>query len=475
VSGRAGKKAFIDNLLSANDSARGSPCGDDHSASRFLHSLRAVSGLTPALSSQQEYIGPMTAEELRSAIEEPARKGGWQFEPGLVDLILREVKNEAGALPLLSHALLETWQRRSGHWMTLKGYAEAGGVHSAIARTADQVFNRQLNEQQQEIARNIFLRLSDYDEEFIGMRRRAEISEFDLEWGSEDQVAHVLDILSTARLITISEHSIEIAHEALIREWPLLRQWLTEDRERVDQHHHLAEAAHRWEAWVETRASCTAARAWLRCWNGRRENSGSAQPPGIGISRSHPKTKNSASSAKKNSSGSASWKLLSTWLPLKSSAPKKIFAPTAACAFLRWHQPDIHRHVYHRLDRGRPAQSFKPFDPPGAFARVDLRRHHPTGVGPAAQHPARPRSRQRKPARSGACFSRMESALHQAVRASKQRLLLKIPSGKVNAAAFSRDGQLVAAGSMDGPFTSWMTIPGRSSRRLRVTRRDLLG
>jgi hypothetical protein len=225
------REAFVANLLAASSSAR-----EDHAAVMII--LRAdfythcgqYPALRQALSSQQEYIGPMTAEELRSAIEEPARRGGWQFEPGLVDLILREVKNEAGALPLLSHALLETWQHRSGHWLTLKGYAEAGGVHSAIARTADQVFNRQLNEQQQSIARNIFLRLSDYDEEYIGMRRRAEISEFDLEWGSEDQVAQVLDILSTARLITISEHSIEIAHEALIREWPLLRQWLIDDR-----------------------------------------------------------------------------------------------------------------------------------------------------------------------------------------------------------------------------------------------------
>jgi hypothetical protein len=146
VPGRAGKKAFIDNLLSAMSSASA-----DHTALMII--LRAdfyihcgqYPALRQALSSQQAYIGPMNAEELRSAIEEPARQGGWQFEPGLVDLILREVKNETGALPLLSHALLETWQRRSGHWMTLKGYAEAGGVHSAIARTADLVFNRQLN------------------------------------------------------------------------------------------------------------------------------------------------------------------------------------------------------------------------------------------------------------------------------------------------------------------------------------------
>ena len=82
----------------------------------------------------------MTTEELRRAIEEPARRGHWEFEPGLVDLILRDVGDEPGALPLLSHALLETWKRRAGHMLTLKGYADAGGVHGAIAHTAESVY-----------------------------------------------------------------------------------------------------------------------------------------------------------------------------------------------------------------------------------------------------------------------------------------------------------------------------------------------
>lgn len=65
-----------------------------------------------AVAQHQEYIGPMTTEELRRAIEEPAKRSHWEFEPGLVDLILRDVGDEPGALPLLSHALLETWKRR---------------------------------------------------------------------------------------------------------------------------------------------------------------------------------------------------------------------------------------------------------------------------------------------------------------------------------------------------------------------------
>ena len=100
----------------------------------------------------------------------------WEFEPGLVDLILRDVGDEPGALPLLSHALLETWQRRAGHTMTLKGYHDAGGVRGAIAHTAEGVYEK-LPPAEQDIARNIFLRLTELGEGTEDTRRRASFSE----------------------------------------------------------------------------------------------------------------------------------------------------------------------------------------------------------------------------------------------------------------------------------------------------------
>src|SRR5215510_14247941 len=99
--------------------------------------------LREALAQNQEYIGAMDIKELRQAIEVPAQRGRWEFEPGLVDLLLHEVGHEPGALPLLSHALLETWQRRRGRMMTLSGYASSGGVRGAIAETAETVFTDQ--------------------------------------------------------------------------------------------------------------------------------------------------------------------------------------------------------------------------------------------------------------------------------------------------------------------------------------------
>ncbi|MBI1880444.1 MAG: hypothetical protein HYR94_19880, partial [Chloroflexi bacterium] len=255
-------------------------------------------------------IGPMSAAELRRAMEEPAKRGGWTFEPGLVDFLLEEVGAEPGALPLLSHALLETWQRRRGHTLTFGGYRESGGVRGAIAKTADRVWG-QLRPEEQAIARNIFLRLTELGEGMQDTRRRVPRAELEalttanqrvrslpvgsstaeetssltlpLIGGGDDSspspaagesrgggqtpsyiqtegqsrgsavsgqlsaVAAVLQTLADARLITTDEAAVEVAHEALIREWPLLRQWLDENREGLYLHRHLTEAAQAWE------------------------------------------------------------------------------------------------------------------------------------------------------------------------------------------------------------------------------------
>jgi WD40 repeat protein len=200
-----------------------------------------------ALERNQAFIGPMNLEELRSAIVEPARRGGWEFEPGLVDLILRDIGNEPGALPLLSHALLETWKHRRGKTMTLESYAESGGVRGAIARTAETVFNQDLQPDQRNIARNIFLRLTELGESTQETRRRATLAELIPHPQDAPQVEAVLKKLVDARLVTTGEGIVEVAHEALIREWPTLRQWLNENREGLRLHHQLNNAAQDWK------------------------------------------------------------------------------------------------------------------------------------------------------------------------------------------------------------------------------------
>jgi len=236
------REAFIDNLLNAKGSGV-----------TIIITLRAdfyayvaqYPDLRDTVAHQQEYIGPMATEELRRAIEEPARRGHWEFEPGLVDLILRDVGDEPGALPLLSHALLETWKRRAGHTLTLKGYTEAGGVHGAIANTAESVYQG-LSAAEQMTVRNIFLRLTELGEATEDTRRRASFEEL-TSTGNADDVRAVLNVLAEARLVSLTENSAEVAHEALIREWPTLREWLNADREGLRLHRHLTEAASDWE------------------------------------------------------------------------------------------------------------------------------------------------------------------------------------------------------------------------------------
>jgi basic membrane lipoprotein Med (substrate-binding protein (PBP1-ABC) superfamily)/class 3 adenylate cyclase len=197
----------------------------------------------------QEYIGPMSQAELRRAIEAPAEQGGWQFAPGLVDLILHDVGEEPGALPLLSHALLETWSRRRGSTMTLKAYSESGGVRGAIGRTADRVFHGEFNAQQRAIARSIFLRLTELGDGTQDTRRRVALDELAAGAGpAGEEPRRVLARLVEARLVTTSETSVEVAHEALIREWPTLRGWLSADRESLRLQRQITDAARDWNA-----------------------------------------------------------------------------------------------------------------------------------------------------------------------------------------------------------------------------------
>jgi hypothetical protein len=254
------RQAFVDALLAAVDPDSGRPV-------TVLIVLRAdfyahcaqYDGLRELVSQQQEYIGAMSRAELFDAIVKPAALGEWRIQEGLVELMLDEVDNEPGALPLLSHALLETWLRRRGRTMTLSGYNEAGGVRGAIAQTAETVFQQRLRPDQQQVARAIFLRLTEVGESqgegaTPDTRRRVPLAELLSSRHDDEAVATVLEILSSARLVTTGTvpaaetRIVEVAHEALIREWPTLRQWLDANREQLLRHRDLTEAAYTWES-----------------------------------------------------------------------------------------------------------------------------------------------------------------------------------------------------------------------------------
>jgi hypothetical protein len=237
----------VDNLLYAAAESTGGPAiivlifrADFYAHCAQYENLRV------AVATNQEFVGPMNRDELRRAIEQPARVGGWDLEPGLSDLILKEMGDEPGALPLMQHTLLETWKRRRGRTLTLRGYTDAGGIWGAIAKTAEAIFNG-LGEDQKPIARRIFLRLVELGEGTQDTRRRARLEEL---WPKADDrptVEVVLRTLVDNRLIVTSDKTAEVAHEALIREWPTLRAWLTESRDALRVQRELLGAVEAWE------------------------------------------------------------------------------------------------------------------------------------------------------------------------------------------------------------------------------------
>lgn len=242
------RQMFVANLMSAAKLESDAPI-------MVIISLRAdfyghcaqYDPLRQALAENQLYIGLMNEEELRRAIEAPAARLDWKFEAGLIDLMLRDVADEPGALPLLSHALLETWKRRQDRTLTLRGYTEAGGVSGAIAKTADSFFNG-LTPDQQQITRGVFLRLIEPGEGTADTRRRAEINELISGDRNREEVAFLLKQLADARLVTTGDSTVELAHESLIKEWPRLRTWLADNRDDLRIHRHLTESAQEWQA-----------------------------------------------------------------------------------------------------------------------------------------------------------------------------------------------------------------------------------
>ncbi|HET8951022.1 MAG TPA: BTAD domain-containing putative transcriptional regulator [Solirubrobacteraceae bacterium] len=193
--------------------------------------------LSRLLGANHVMVGPMRRHELRRAIELPAHRAGLRADPELVDALIDDVEHAPGALPLLSTTLLELWQQRDGRRLMLAAYESTGGVLGAVARLAEGAYER-LDPAARDGARRILLRLAGEG----GVRVRVPIA--DLPGDLHD----VVSALAADRLITVGEGEVEVAHEALLREWPRLRAWLDEDADGRRVHRHLTEAARGWEA-----------------------------------------------------------------------------------------------------------------------------------------------------------------------------------------------------------------------------------
>jgi WD40 repeat protein/ABC-type Fe3+/spermidine/putrescine transport system ATPase subunit len=243
---------FIDNLLYAATVPGGRDVIILTMRADFYQKCAAYPELSALVAAHQFLVSPLSTDGLRQAIAEPAWRVGLEFEPGLVETILGDVEQQPGALPMLEHALLELWERRRGHLLTLQDYMETGGVAGAIAKRADAIFES-LDAERQAIARRVLLRLTQPGDGTEDTRRRATLDELVTSSDEAERVRGVIAVLINARLLTVSgdaeggPETVDVSHEALIRNWPRLRRWVDEDRQGLRTHRQLTEAAQEWQ------------------------------------------------------------------------------------------------------------------------------------------------------------------------------------------------------------------------------------
>ncbi|MFF2277482.1 BTAD domain-containing putative transcriptional regulator [Agromyces sp. NPDC058126] len=210
--------------------------------SDHLDDCAALPHLAGLFAGGVQLVPPMGAEQLREAIEGPAAAAGLRLEAGLAELILRDAAGRPGVLPLVSHALVETWLRRDGATLTVAGYEDAGGLSGAIAQSADLMYRR-MSPEEREVCRATMLRLVALGSDGTPVRRSLPTSVL-----HEDETRErVLARLSDARLVSADESVVVVAHEALADAWPRLHSWLEQDAAGLRTMHAVANAAEAWD------------------------------------------------------------------------------------------------------------------------------------------------------------------------------------------------------------------------------------
>ncbi len=211
--------------------------------------------LAEKITSNQVLVGPMTTDELQQAITEPAREAGYELEKGLVNAIIHEAGTESGSLPLVAHALVETWVRRTDNMLTLAGFLDCGGVAGAISQSADATYEHQLDDDGREATRRLMLKLVNPGDNTPDTRRvvnREDVLQLTSDGAEQSDIASTLtDVikkLTAARLLTVDNSKVQIAHEALLRNWPRLRQWIEESRDDLRMRRKINLHAEEWHA-----------------------------------------------------------------------------------------------------------------------------------------------------------------------------------------------------------------------------------
>ncbi len=192
-------------------------------------------------------LGLMNRDELLTAIEQPAQKLGVKLQTHLAERILDDVGQEPGNLPLLEFALTQLWDKQKNNQLTHQAYDEIGGVKQALVKHTEEVYHK-LSEAQKQQAQRIFLSLVRLGETTEDTRRVATREEIGKQ--NSDLVRYLAGsqtrLLVTGRKDKSGEETVEVVHEALIREWGTLRKWVDENREKLIQKRKIEAAAIEW-------------------------------------------------------------------------------------------------------------------------------------------------------------------------------------------------------------------------------------
>ncbi|MFQ5922253.1 MAG: protein kinase [Anaerolineales bacterium] len=232
---------------------------DPRSRVRVVVTLRAdfydrplqYPGFGELMQNRIETVLPLSAEELERAIARPAEGVGVKFEEGLVTSIIQDVHSQPGALPLMQYALRELFDERSDHTLTREAYLNLGGSVGALAKRVDEIY-QELDEEGRMDVRQMFLRLVTLGEGVEDTRRRVARSELLAVGDDQDRMDELIDLYIAARLLSSDidpgtrSPTVELAHEAILREWERLREWLDESREDIRLQRALALAAAEW-------------------------------------------------------------------------------------------------------------------------------------------------------------------------------------------------------------------------------------
>ena len=238
-------RCFVDQMLAATKTGNLHVVltlrGDFYSRAITAHRL-----LSDRVQEAQVNVGPMTREELRLAIEEPAKLAGLTFETGLVDLLLEQAGDEPGNLLLLEFVLRQLWEHRRGGELHHEAYQAMGQLEGAIAKKAESLYRAASEEDRQRI-QQILLRLVRPGEGEADTRRRATLTELG------ERLQPLVKTLADERLLVTSqvsgsaEETVEVSHEALIRQWGLLKEWVEQDRQFLVWQQRLSMAIKEWK------------------------------------------------------------------------------------------------------------------------------------------------------------------------------------------------------------------------------------